>query len=587
MAEGAALSVRVTADIENLRAQMTQATASVKNFSAQAGPGISNVSKELSNLGSTARGSIEHISHTQKAIENLTNADHVAAHEVQGFSRHLLHIVPVAAFVILEELVSSLKDVIAEMFGASAATKAFQETLQSSSKAFVDAYTAVSELVVQGELLNKGIGDRTAFLKHYNETLGKTIGETDDLKTAEENLTKFGVIYIQMQYLKSIANTAFAKSAEAALASLVIQQQAGNASGIAGRAFRDLRKEADDNIETYKNLGENATKLLAVLQQKIPPAVSGMLSGLLGGEGGQAKPVKIKELKVELPKRIKFEQKGEFDFIDDEGILNEFHKKMTELINKALSTRSGTSVFGNVDISQAINFSETGLGKIRRNLLDKLHKAGISTADRTLENGVAIKIPIEIATTKELNAAFDKVQGMMEKRADDLNKIVADVINNSISDLADNLAKLASGKGSIGGLFDGIFKSMGAGLKELGAYMVKTGLEISIFKNLITSNPAAAIAAGFALELLGSLVESSLSKRAAFATGVRNYTGGMALVGERGPELVQLPKGSNVITNGQLSAMGGGDSFVASYTIRGTDLITVINRSNKFISRNG
>lgn len=34
-----------------------------------------------------------------------------------------------------------------------------------------------------------------------------------------------------------------------------------------------------------------------------------------------------------------------------------------------------------------------------------------------------------------------------------------------------------------------------------------------------------------------------------FADGVTNFGGGMALVGERGPELVTLPQGSNVITN--------------------------------------
>jgi hypothetical protein len=40
-----------------------------------------------------------------------------------------------------------------------------------------------------------------------------------------------------------------------------------------------------------------------------------------------------------------------------------------------------------------------------------------------------------------------------------------------------------------------------------------------------------------------------------FADGVTNYRGGMALVGERGPELVNLPRGSSVTPNHQL---GGG-----------------------------
>ena len=36
-----------------------------------------------------------------------------------------------------------------------------------------------------------------------------------------------------------------------------------------------------------------------------------------------------------------------------------------------------------------------------------------------------------------------------------------------------------------------------------------------------------------------------------FANGVQNYRGGMALVGERGPELVNLPRGADVIPNGR------------------------------------
>ncbi len=50
------------------------------------------------------------------------------------------------------------------------------------------------------------------------------------------------------------------------------------------------------------------------------------------------------------------------------------------------------------------------------------------------------------------------------------------------------------------------------------------------------------------------------------AKGVRNFVGGMAMVGERGPELVNLPKGSDVITNSGTNnavrnSSGGGDVY--------------------------
>lgn len=45
-----------------------------------------------------------------------------------------------------------------------------------------------------------------------------------------------------------------------------------------------------------------------------------------------------------------------------------------------------------------------------------------------------------------------------------------------------------------------------------------------------------------------------------FASGVRNFSGGLALVGERGPELVSLPRGANVYSNSDTRSIlaGGG-----------------------------
>lgn len=47
-----------------------------------------------------------------------------------------------------------------------------------------------------------------------------------------------------------------------------------------------------------------------------------------------------------------------------------------------------------------------------------------------------------------------------------------------------------------------------------------------------------------------------------FAAGVENFSGGWAIVGERGPELAYLPQGTNVYPNGQSQKMmGRGDTF--------------------------
>ena len=49
---------------------------------------------------------------------------------------------------------------------------------------------------------------------------------------------------------------------------------------------------------------------------------------------------------------------------------------------------------------------------------------------------------------------------------------------------------------------------------------------------------------------MGDLVEGLLGSLPGFASGVTNFSGGLAVVGERGPEVVNLPGGASVIPNG-------------------------------------
>lgn len=47
-----------------------------------------------------------------------------------------------------------------------------------------------------------------------------------------------------------------------------------------------------------------------------------------------------------------------------------------------------------------------------------------------------------------------------------------------------------------------------------------------------------------------------------YAVGTKYHPGGMAVVGEEGPELVNLPRGSQVFTNQETQGMLGGDTFI-------------------------
>lgn len=64
--------------------------------------------------------------------------------------------------------------------------------------------------------------------------------------------------------------------------------------------------------------------------------------------------------------------------------------------------------------------------------------------------------------------------------------------------------------------------------------------------------------------LFGKKVAANINRVPAFAKGTNFAPGGLALVGERGPELVNLPRGSSVTPNNELGGMGGIATIVPS-----------------------
>jgi hypothetical protein len=60
---------------------------------------------------------------------------------------------------------------------------------------------------------------------------------------------------------------------------------------------------------------------------------------------------------------------------------------------------------------------------------------------------------------------------------------------------------------------------------------------------------------------------SPIFKALGFASGTDSAPGGLAIVGEKGPELVNLPRGSQVIPNAAISGLGGGNPIVYSPAI--------------------
>jgi len=68
-----------------------------------------------------------------------------------------------------------------------------------------------------------------------------------------------------------------------------------------------------------------------------------------------------------------------------------------------------------------------------------------------------------------------------------------------------------------------------------------------------------------------------------YADGTDYHPGGMAWVGEKGPELVNLPRGSSVMTNKESMMQGMTD---VKFIIQGDKLVGVLNRYSNRIKTN-
>ncbi|QMV19697.1 hypothetical protein GOB94_14095 [Granulicella sp. 5B5] len=121
---------------------------------------------------------------------------------------------------------------------------------------------------------------------------------------------------------------------------------------------------------------------------------------------------------------------------------------------------------------------------------------------------------------------------------------------------------LTTGEGTVAGMFHlGGIGQMGS----RGNPMWTRSADLATMPNASQQNgralPAilssAAMKAGGMGQTFGGLAKTLFSAIPGFASGVHGFGGGLALVGEEGPEYVNIPRGSSVYPNGTPPPMGG------------------------------
>lgn len=164
------------------------------------------------------------------------------------------------------------------------------------------------------------------------------------------------------------------------------------------------------------------------------------------------------------------------------------------------------------------------------------------------------------------------------------------IMQKTLLSVSEAVTSFADGGGaSLGGFVNAL---VDGAKKAVGAY-IRMGVAAIVAKSLTKAalNPFAALAlgaiAGAAAQTLFNNVLGKI-KIPAFARGTEFAPGGLSLVGERGPELVSLPRGSAVTPNPMLGRALSGSRDVqvgGQFVIKGTDLVVVLEKQTALNQR--
>lgn len=230
----------------------------------------------------------------------------------------------------------------------------------------------------------------------------------------------------------------------------------------------------------------------------------------------------------------------------------------------------------------------------------------------TPEGDSAVALP----PLQDIAAPYTAAQQALIKYQEKLSlaKQVQEELNAKTFEFSSGLDALASKLFEKGTLMESVFVGMGAAMQRAAADgatsfaqlgKAAAGAAAKIVRGYIQQGVAAAVAkalssipfpfnlaAGAAAGGLAAALFTNLIGKIGvkgFAAGTRDAPGGMALVGERGPEILNIPKHSQIFSAGQTAtALRGSGSNVnvsGEFRIQGTDLVLLLERTNNRLNR--
>ena len=403
-----------------------------------------------------------------------------------------------------------------------------------------------------------------AVAQTYIKRISESVVSKQDL---QKKLVQNAKEQIQLSKELTAAETAAAnekksqeRSGGGAAYFLTIAQEKYNKKLEEGKAITQQIAEAEknrtDGLKEAKKATEDATNLMGQL-------------GTKAKETGD-KHTKLKkdiETVTDVLKKLNEDMRDQqaISIAFDKSTLPEQMKLVESAITKLISD---FNLSPDSDIIMGLKADVTKVPGQLKNLTDYNELLARVSADayyekyqKTLEE--KLKNPqkdhkIKIVVPKlELTEFGKQLEDQLKSLNDGIRSTFVSLAEDAIAGFGVALGNAMSGKDAFGNFFASLAKSLGQGIIAIGKMFIKFAAEMLIAKQAIKVNPYLAIIAGIAMVAIGTALNNSI-KAQAFAVGTRNAPGGLSLVGERGPELVNIPRGASVIPAAQTSNMMGG-----------------------------
>lgn len=470
-------------------------------------------------------------------------------------------------------LISGLVLLGKSLFDVSKEQQRLNEVLEGARSEYVKAVLDIQKVGDAFQKAKDGVISKEKALKIYNNTIGDTIGQTDDLNTAENNFIANADNYIKFTLLKAAANIALGKAADAAF-NAELEKEKGVRTTLLGSLSRasnekNLQSRISEYLKeqvSYKNIYNNLIAQANALGFKGLQQEDGIIGKL---------KERIKLLTDALPGL-----KTREEIATNVAEIKKLNEELDKLLGKGPKIKNIK-----FDTEHFSKFS--GIGKVK-------------VPDLKLEPKVIIEPKVQLPTDSGFGLGLLQAflnEAELQKLSDAVDEKLTNAFISGTTSALDSLGTalgefVATGKFDLPNLFGGLMQNLGSQLQDLGKFLITSSAVIKAakeaFKKLL-ANPYAALAAGAALILIGAAIKSSASKQyKGFASGVRNLQeAGFYNVGERGQERIFLPRGSSVQPNNEVNAYGGGGiTLMPSIYYEGTGFRIMLNRVDDQFNRN-